>query len=161
MHTSADRSLRVRRVMTILLLAVAVAAALALSATLRPETISAGAPTLTDDTALSSMGLAPADPEEAIPAEQAIEAAAAQYQLADLKAEVDTFLYSVTDPASVGTADPMVERPVWIVRITGISLPAPAPLSADGEDTKPINVTRGYIFVDAKSGEWIGTLWTE
>lgn len=62
---------------------------------------------------------------------------------------VDTFLQSVTEPGSERTVYPMLDRTVWIVRYSGLSITSPGGRA----------MHTAYTFIDAQSGEEMGTRW--
>lgn len=59
----------------------------------------------------------------------------------------DGFLGLVSDPASVGTDQPMEHRPVWILRYSGLSMTSPG----------GVELHFAYVFIDARTGEEIFT----
>lgn len=81
----------------------------------------------------------------AIPESRALATANAQW--VEPPGKVDAFLQLVTDPNSLRADSPILNRPVWIVRYSGISIVSPAGRT----------IRTAYAFVDAITGEDLGT----
>lgn len=101
-------------------------------------------------------------PTEALPATTAERLAVEQYDPVALGAtSVDSFIETVSEPATFGSDAPVRDRAVWIVRLTGMSQEQPGPMTAEGVPAPGHILHRAYIFVDAKTGELLFTDWQE
>jgi hypothetical protein len=82
--------------------------------------------------------------------EQAIAAAQAHHLFAPT-AHVDAYLGTASDSTAAGAIS---NRAVWIVHLSGISVPISIPAGVK-LPAPPQDLTNGYIYIDAVSGAWI------
>lgn len=76
----------------------------------------------------------------------------------DVDVDVDAFLVRATSDSSFVDGERMVDRPVWIVRLTGagIHIPSGAPSSAPGMSRAPGHIAKAiYGFIDADTGAFL------
>jgi hypothetical protein len=76
-------------------------------------------------------------------------------------ADPTLFLVMASNTRGPGLPDP--ERLLWIVRWSGLDMGAPAPATAPGASSDPKAptrppLTRTYVLIDAKSGEFVSTM---
>jgi hypothetical protein len=82
--------------------------------------------------------------------DQAIAAVGKEYDLST--ARVEATLVTMTDPTAGDGL--IVNRPVWVVHLSGISDPISIPF---GVTKLPIHrfLTNAYVYIDAYTGEWL------
>lgn len=107
------------------------------------------------------MELVGADPAGAIPADDAIAAARKEYGF-DIETSAAAFLQRVTNSAGVrGLGGGLKDRPVWIVRFSGLSEYMPGPMTESGVPAPGHTLHYAYVFLDAKTGSFLLTDWRE
>jgi len=80
--------------------------------------------------------------------------------LAEAARETSAHLLRVTDAGSpVGVEEPIVDRPLWIVRYAGIGYRRADPSMAPGVDALPsVRVLdHAYVYIDALTGMYLST----
>jgi hypothetical protein len=105
-------------------------------------------------------GAAPADvaviplaqPAGTISEAAAIATARRQYGEMMDRATVTAYLVQMTDPTTLRGDAPIQERPIWLIRLSGIAYPISVPPLAV---SKSRSVGTGWVYVDAYSGEWL------
>lgn len=101
-------------------------------------------------------------PEAAIAASQALSVLREYYDPEVLGARtVDVFLESVTVEGTFRTDAPLRDRSVWIVRMTGMTQEQAGPVGEDGHVGEIHTLRNAYVFVDARTAEFLFTIWTE
>jgi len=128
-----------------------------------PETIDASAYRMPDaDKQRLSTVVFGVPPTEAVSPAKAMAVVGEQYHLAALGAEADAYLETVTLTLTLRGDRPVLDRPFWIVRLSGFEFERPAPIGADGNRVAPSHYLHvGYVFVDARTGEFLMTEWQE
>jgi len=93
-------------------------------------------------------------------AQQALEAARREYDWTQMgpNARADAFFHIVTVPALRRHDGLFVDRPVWIVRLSGVTTPVEGPPGAESAVDRSLNYA--YVFIDARTGEFLFTSWT-
>lgn len=66
----------------------------------------------------------------------------------------EAYLVVMTLDGTIGTADPIIDRLVWLVHWKGLS-GGPVPTGAD----EPLPYTRMYVFLDGETGDYLMTLY--
>lgn len=95
----------------------------------------------------------PADPAEAITEQEAIDAAEGHYSYGqDPTVDRDAFLGRVTDPRTEDTDEPIFDRPIWIIRYSGIEQEHGGPMQANGTPSAGRTFHVAYVFIDAETG---------
>lgn len=160
MRTSSN-SVRTARVVGLALGALALSALVVLGAA---PTTSGGPRDLSDaDVArLGEFTLTDASGVPAISMDQAVQVAGNEYDWAAMpgKPAVESALASVTVAASQGREGAVQGRLVWVVHVSGIEQQVDGPWTPEGP--LPGRVLRhAYVFVDAQTGEFLMTSWTE
>jgi hypothetical protein len=61
----------------------------------------------------------------------------------------------------LGAVDPIVDRPTWIVHMSGMGIVRSGPPEADGTTAPSVVIDHRYVFIAADSGEYLGSIWTE
>jgi hypothetical protein len=97
----------------------------------------------------------------AVTGEQAIAVIDGLYSFGESEVSIDPYLEAVTMPGTFGTDSEIDGRTVWIVRATGLEVTQPAPLSGTGSPTRSHTLHTAYAFVDAKTGDFLLTIWQE
>lgn len=69
----------------------------------------------------------------------------------------DATLVSASDPMTMRGDEPIADRPVWIVRYTGLAIPVGGPIREDGRAADGGVFITAYIYIDAITGEWLLT----
>lgn len=101
-------------------------------------------------------------PTVAIKPDAAVAAAAAVYDPKALGAtSVGAYLETVTVGDSAAEDRPVGGQGVWIIKMAGMALAQGAPVSGDGKPGEGRILTTAYVFLDAGSGEFLMTVWTE
>lgn len=72
-------------------------------------------------------------------------------------ANVEAFLVQATEAGTVKSRNPILERPVWLIRYSGFTMDGSAPMRADGTPAETTPYTLAYVYLDAVTGEWLGT----
>jgi hypothetical protein len=98
---------------------------------------------------LSAVQLSPDEADVAISRDEAVEIANAQVP-SSTAGEVTTYLARLTDPSTH-----ISDRPVWLIRYSGLSLPVFGPPLPEGAD--PGTMSIAYVYIDAMTGEWLLT----
>jgi hypothetical protein len=98
---------------------------------------------------LSAVQLSPDEAAVAISPDEAVEIANAQVP-SSTAGEVTTYLVRLTDPSTH-----ISDRPVWLIRYSGLSLPVSGPPLPDGAD--PGTMSIAYVYIDAITGEYLLT----
>jgi hypothetical protein len=108
-----------------------------------------GAVVSLSDMELSELGITvqPYDVGTGIDRTEALELARKDWSPNDAGVRLDPFLFRVSAPARDRSADQMQDRPVWIVRYTGLNVHSPG----------GVPMSRAYSYFDAESGEYLGT----
>lgn len=90
----------------------------------------------------------------------ALASARAQYDWSQMgdDARASASLHVATDLGTERAADPIVDRLVWIVHLQGVEQSVTGPAGMEGVDRV---LRHAYIFIDARSGEFLSTTWTE
>lgn len=96
-----------------------------------------------------------------VPEAQAVDAVRSEYAFEAMGGSADAFLYRVTDPKTDQNHDPIRERPLWIVRMNGLRQERYGPVPERGTPKPFIVLEKAYAFVDAETGKWLYTQWTE
>jgi hypothetical protein len=91
--------------------------------------------------------VSPVTRDVSISEQRALELAAQDWAPPDPKVEFAAFLFSVTSSDRDRSGSPMKDRPVWIVRYTGLDVHSPGGLA----------ISRAYSYFDAMTGEYLGT----
>lgn len=63
----------------------------------------------------------------------------------------EAYLLRATDETTAAIRD----REVWLLVIGGFEVMGGAPVLADGSHAEPATYTTMYVFIDARSGEWL------
>lgn len=109
-----------------------------------------------DQSTLSHIVFDPELPRLAVPASFAVEAATKENDPVELGASrVDAYLATITVPSSVDASSPIVDRDVWIIKLSGMSVARPG--SSDAPDSATLSTA--YVLVDASTGEVMYTEW--
>lgn len=74
---------------------------------------------------------------------------------------VDAYLETISVPATYRGDDPIRDRPVWIVRLGGLAQVQGGPMTEDGTPARGRVLTVAYVFIDAKTGEFLYTEFQE
>jgi hypothetical protein len=74
---------------------------------------------------------------------------------------VEAYLESATLEGSLGTLDPIEDRPVWNVHLSGMGIVQSGPVTEDGTPAASVVIDNVYVFLDADSGEFLVSIWTE
>jgi hypothetical protein len=74
--------------------------------------------------------------------------------------DVDAYLVS-TARAWLGATDPMVDRPTWIVHLSGLGMVMPGPAEEEGTPVATHVVDDIHVFIAADTCEFLGSIWTE
>ncbi len=90
--------------------------------------------------------------EGAISEERALATVDAEYGQRYQGGEVDAFLVTLTDPGAL-----VEERPVWLVRYSGLSISSSGPMTADGTPAEGGLVRFAFVVLDAFTAEWLYT----
>ena len=92
-----------------------------------------------------------------VSASEAMSVAEREHEFIPASAKVEAFLVQATEPDTARAANPIVDRPVWIIRYSEFAMDGPAPLREDGSpaETKPYELA--YVYIDAATGGWLGT----
>lgn len=99
-------------------------------------------------------------PRTAIPEAAAIDAATSDFDPEDLGASrVDAYLATITVASTAQALTPITDRDVWIVKLSGMSVPRPS--SEPGDDGSVPTYTTLYVFVDAQTGDVLFAEWYE
>ena len=69
----------------------------------------------------------------------------------------DAALVSVSDPTTMRGDEQVSDRPLWIVRYSGLAIPVGGPVREDGTTADGGVFTTAYIYIDAINGEWLFT----
>jgi hypothetical protein len=94
--------------------------------------------------------------------EAAISAANALYDAKALGAsEVQAFLETVTVGGTLASDEPIKDRGVWIVRLSGMAVEQGGPPTEAGKPVAGHILTTAFVFLDAVTGEFIMTVWIE
>lgn len=101
-------------------------------------------------------------PRLAIPEAAAVAAATKEFDPSELGAtRVRAFLANISVPSTEQARTPIVDRNVWIVKLSGMAVPRPgSPVSEDPESPAR-TLSTAYVFVDAETGDIIYTEWYE
>lgn len=93
-------------------------------------------------------------------AQQALDAARREYDWTQMgsNARAEAFFHVVTVPALRRHDGLFAERPVWIVRLSGVTTPVEGPPGTESDVNRSLN--HAYVFIDARSGEFLFTSWT-
>ena len=92
----------------------------------------------------------------------AMSAANALYDAKALGASgVDAFLETVTVEGTLATDEPISKRAAWVIRLTGMAIDAGGPPTDKGKPAASHVLTTAFIFLDAETGEFLMTVWTE
>lgn len=112
---------------------------------------------------LAKLGLTIGDPPAlALPVEAAEEIAAAHYDPVALGATLVTgYLETVTVDGTARGPSPIVNRGVWIVKMSGMSQEQSGPMPSEGKAPAPAVLTTLYVFLDATSGEFLFAEWQQ
>lgn len=107
---------------------------------------------------IEALGLtiAAASTQGKVSATEALGTAEANHPADFAVGDVSAFLMKVTDPETLGPVA-VRDRPVWLIRLTGLRVPVGGPVRADGTAADGGYVTSAYIYVDAITGEWLLT----
>lgn len=101
-------------------------------------------------------------PTVAISQDAALAAANVQYDAKALGAtDVQAFLETVTVGGTLATADPIRDRAVWIVRMSGMAQVQGGPMTEDGTPAAGHVLHTAYIVVDAVTGAVLMAVWVE
>jgi hypothetical protein len=76
-------------------------------------------------------------------------------------AKVTTYKATITALDTLRGKDPIVDRPVWIVRFSDFETEEPGPVFGDGSRGPSHFLHRAYSFVDATTGEFLYSEWQE
>jgi hypothetical protein len=114
---------------------------------------------LTDVTRLSDIVTFGVPPAGGIPAAQALTAAAQEYAFDETTAAISPFLETASVPGTFGTILEIRERPVWIVRCSGLAIPQPGVVTPNGSSTHDRILHTAFVFIDASTGEFLMTVW--
>lgn len=106
--------------------------------------------------------LTPSDQNGYVSADEALTVARREYPFVGQTPRVDAFLYRVTDTQTRATdGSAIVDQPMWIVRFSGIEEPTGGPIRDDGSPSEGRILRFAYVFIDARTGEWLYTTWKE
>jgi hypothetical protein len=75
--------------------------------------------------------------------------------------EVEAYLESATLESSLGTLEPIEDRAVWNVHLSGMGIVDPGPVTEDGTPAASVVIDNVYVFLDADTGEFLVSIWTE
>lgn len=101
-------------------------------------------------------------PAAALPPQTALAAAAAEYDPKALGAnETRAFLETISVRGTFGGDVPIVMRAVWIVRMTGMAIEQGGPVKEDGTPAEGHTLHTAYVFIDALTGQFLMTVWSE
>ncbi len=106
------------------------------------------------------MDLRAADSSDAVLEVEAVEAAQAMHDFGSQPVRVDAYLVTATDPATLEGGSPIKDQPVWLVRFSDIEVFFPGPLPEEGAEEGGHTARFAYVLVDARSGDYLSTLWT-
>lgn len=70
---------------------------------------------------------------------------------------VDAYLVFLTDPDTLRSDEPIRDRAVWLVRYSGLTIGVAGPPGPDGAAGPSFILKYAYVYVDATTGDWIGT----
>jgi hypothetical protein len=117
-----------------------------------------------DEAVRAGFVLAPEDPQGYVPADAAVRVAAQIYDFGE-GTRIEPFLYRLTAAGHTGDVDdPVIDRPVWIVRFSGPSVRSfqeiPAPPPGQEPIGPPGELTLLYVVIDARSGADLFARWT-
>lgn len=95
--------------------------------------------------------------DDAIPLNQAIAIASSEYGTRYEGASINAYLVelSVSDTAQGQPA--IHDRPVWLIRYSGLSIPVSGPVSPEPDPGEEITVTHAYVVLNASNGVWLLT----
>jgi hypothetical protein len=99
----------------------------------------------------------PISPEGEITRDRALDVIRTQYGAMFDGGRLEASLVAVTDPSTLESDDPIRDRPVWLLKYSGLNLPASAPMRADGTPAEAHALQVAYVYVDAMTGEWLFT----
>lgn len=74
--------------------------------------------------------------------------------------QVDAYLESLTLENTLRTPEAIVDRPAWIVHMSGMGIVEAGPITEDGPAASTV-VDNLYVFIDANTGEFLMGIWTE
>ncbi|MBM3694984.1 MAG: PepSY domain-containing protein, partial [Actinobacteria bacterium] len=114
-----------------------------------PEPTPVSLPADAVEAGLSAVQLSSDEAAVAISRDEAVEIANAQVP-SSTAGDVTAYLVRLTDPSTHIT-----DRPVWLIRYSGLSLPVFGPPLPDGAD--PGTMSIAYVYVDAVTGECLLT----
>jgi hypothetical protein len=109
---------------------------------------------------LDSIGIRIIDSEVSAPItrEKALEKAHQDGRgLIPATAQADAILARITDEQTGRSGGGVANRLIWLVRYTGFSVPMLGPIRDDGTPADGGFVSRGYVYIDGVTGEWLMT----
>ena len=112
---------------------------------------------LPDDIGAAGLETAPASVDNAIPRGQAIEIADSEYGERYGGARTTAYLVELTIPDSAAGDYLIHDRPVWLIRYSGLAIPVNGPVSPDSASDEATSVGHAYVVLDARSGVWLLT----
>ena len=74
---------------------------------------------------------------------------------------MEAYLESATLESSLGTLEPIEDHPVWNVHLSGMGIVDPGPVTEDGTPAASVVIDNVYVFLDADTGEFLVSIWTE
>jgi hypothetical protein len=112
---------------------------------------------LPEDISTAGLEAAPANIDNAIPRSQAIEIADGEYGERYEEAGTTAYLVELTIPARAEGEPRINDRPVWLIRYTGLDIPVAGPVAPEQDSAEEISVSHAYVILDARSGAWLFT----
>lgn len=100
----------------------------------------------------------PLAPEGMIPVDRARDVAIREFPFIQ-QGRIDAYLVAWTHPTEPGGLGAQ-DRPVWIIKASGAWDISAAPPLPDGTAADRELATRGYVYVDALTGEWLQAFFT-
>jgi len=70
-------------------------------------------------------------------------------------------LVFATDPMLASAESAIQDRKVWVVLFDGLSQYVPGPATANGEPAPGHWIHKGFSYVDAETGSYLATVWTQ
>ncbi len=138
-----------------------------LAACVAPGAIPAGSPVdsvelppLPPDVLSLGLTLKPADPSGMITKTEALRAADVS-RISSPGINVQAYLVNMTDPSTLTTSVPIMNRNVWLVRYSNFEVTFPGPFTASGSGSVGHVAHFAHVYVDATTGEFILTNWRE
>jgi hypothetical protein len=103
-----------------------------------------------DDVSRSGLVVKPVDLGGLMTEAEILALARTQYDPPDPSAQTNAFAFIVSDPRTARSANPIMDRPVWIVRYSGLTATSPS----------GVELHYAYELYDARTGEYLGGHWS-